>query len=427
MTLTGRGDLTARIYRQLLDADPRRPAALGRAAAADARAGTAARRLAQHGRRRLRPAHRRRVPRRPGGRRHLRLRRTPATARAPGPRPRAAACAPAPLAVDRRRVRTPLRARTGPAADLRLPRRASPTRGCSRSRRGAGWSPASSARRWFTAAIHDEPPGHAGLREAIARHIGISRSVRAERRRRPRHQRRAAGARPHRPRADRAGRLRGGRGTRLPARAAALPVAGARVVGVPVDAEGLVVDAIPDAAPARLRHAVPPVPAGHADVAGAPDARCSPGPSGADAVIIEDDYDSEFRFGDRPLEPLQSLDRSGPRHLRRLVLQDAAADAAAGLPGRPGLAAARAARRQAAHRLARRARRRRRRWPGSSTRACSPGTSARRPASTRPATSTSSRRCRRDFTDWLEPVPSAAGLHLCARLTPDAPESTGSA
>ncbi|GAA3120936.1 aminotransferase class I/II-fold pyridoxal phosphate-dependent enzyme [Nonomuraea salmonea] len=29
------------------------------------------------------------------------------------------------------------------------------------------------------------------------------------------------------------------------------------------------------------------------------------------AVIIEDDYDSEFRFGDRPLEPLQSLDRAG--------------------------------------------------------------------------------------------------------------------
>jgi GntR family transcriptional regulator/MocR family aminotransferase len=30
-----------------------------------------------------------------------------------------------------------------------------------------------------------------------------------------------------------------------------------------------------------------------------------------DAVIIEDDYDSEFRFSDRPLEPLQSIDRFG--------------------------------------------------------------------------------------------------------------------
>jgi GntR family transcriptional regulator/MocR family aminotransferase len=29
----------------------------------------------------------------------------------------------------------------------------------------------------------------------------------------------------------------------------------------------------------------------------------------ANAVVIEDDYDSEFRFADRPLEPLHSLDR----------------------------------------------------------------------------------------------------------------------
>ena len=30
-----------------------------------------------------------------------------------------------------------------------------------------------------------------------------------------------------------------------------------------------------------------------------------------DAAIIEDDYDSEFRFGGRPIEPLQSLDTTG--------------------------------------------------------------------------------------------------------------------
>jgi GntR family transcriptional regulator/MocR family aminotransferase len=29
------------------------------------------------------------------------------------------------------------------------------------------------------------------------------------------------------------------------------------------------------------------------------------------AVIIEDDYDSEFRFGGRPLDTLQSIDRRG--------------------------------------------------------------------------------------------------------------------
>jgi GntR family transcriptional regulator/MocR family aminotransferase len=29
------------------------------------------------------------------------------------------------------------------------------------------------------------------------------------------------------------------------------------------------------------------------------------------AAIVEDDYDSEFRYGGRPIEPLQTLDRSG--------------------------------------------------------------------------------------------------------------------
>jgi GntR family transcriptional regulator/MocR family aminotransferase len=30
-----------------------------------------------------------------------------------------------------------------------------------------------------------------------------------------------------------------------------------------------------------------------------------------DVAVVEDDYDSEFRFSDRPLDPLQSLDRAG--------------------------------------------------------------------------------------------------------------------
>ena len=29
------------------------------------------------------------------------------------------------------------------------------------------------------------------------------------------------------------------------------------------------------------------------------------------AVVVEDDYDSEFRFGGRPLEPLQTIDSTG--------------------------------------------------------------------------------------------------------------------
>ena len=30
-----------------------------------------------------------------------------------------------------------------------------------------------------------------------------------------------------------------------------------------------------------------------------------------DAAVLEDDYDSEFRFDGRPIEPLHSLDPSG--------------------------------------------------------------------------------------------------------------------
>jgi hypothetical protein len=32
---------------------------------------------------------------------------------------------------------------------------------------------------------------------------------------------------------------------------------------------------------------------------------------GNDGAIVEDDYDSEFRYGGRPIEPLQTLDHSG--------------------------------------------------------------------------------------------------------------------
>jgi GntR family transcriptional regulator/MocR family aminotransferase len=84
----------------------------------------------------------------------------------------------------------------------------------------------------------------------------------------------------------------------------------ARLAGVPVDAGGLVVDAIPRAA--RMVYVTP----SHQYPLGMPMAlsrrmallawaeQCG-------GVIIEDDYDSEFRYAGRPIEPLQSLDRSG--------------------------------------------------------------------------------------------------------------------
>jgi GntR family transcriptional regulator/MocR family aminotransferase len=85
---------------------------------------------------------------------------------------------------------------------------------------------------------------------------------------------------------------------------------GARVVGVPVDEQGLVVAALPGAA--RLVYATPShqFPLGRV---------LSPGrrrelldwAGRRPAAIIEDDYDSEFRFSARPLEPLVSLDSNG--------------------------------------------------------------------------------------------------------------------
>ena len=53
--------------------------------------------------------------------------------------------------------------------------------------------------------------------------------------------------------------------------------------------------------------------------------------------VIEDDYDTEYRYVDRPLEPLQRLDPR-PRRLRRQLLQDDHPVAAHRLRRRPALA-----------------------------------------------------------------------------------------
>jgi GntR family transcriptional regulator/MocR family aminotransferase len=82
------------------------------------------------------------------------------------------------------------------------------------------------------------------------------------------------------------------------------------VHAVPVDDEGLVVDALPTGA--RLVHVTP----SHQFPTGVTMSRARrtallEWAIRHDALIVEDDYDSEFRFADRPLEPLQSLDRDG--------------------------------------------------------------------------------------------------------------------
>ncbi len=155
-----------------------------------------------------------------------------------------------------------------------------------------------------------EPAGHPGLRAALARHVSVSRNVMAG--------------------ADDVVVTNGSQqGMDLVARVLLEPGAcvaveepsytmprllfaslGARVVGVPVDGEGLVVDALP--ADARLVFVTP----SHQMPTGVPMSlsRRMALLSWAkrhDAAILEDDYDTEFRYTGQPLEPLHSLDRSG--------------------------------------------------------------------------------------------------------------------
>lgn len=85
---------------------------------------------------------------------------------------------------------------------------------------------------------------------------------------------------------------------------------GAVVHGVPVDDEGMVVEMIPDGT--RLIYVTP----AHQFPLGMP---MSPARREAllararvlKAIIIEDDYDSEFRYGGRPMDSLQSRDHDG--------------------------------------------------------------------------------------------------------------------
>lgn len=154
------------------------------------------------------------------------------------------------------------------------------------------------------------PAGYFPLRRAIARHVGIARSVHA-------------GAEDvivtngSQHALDLIARVLIGPGMAVAVENPGyfpvhqlLASHGARVVGIPVDDEGMVVSEIPD--DVRLVYATP----SHQFPLGMPMSlrRRSQLLNWADdhnAVIIEDDYDSEFRFDERSLDPLQSLDRSG--------------------------------------------------------------------------------------------------------------------
>jgi GntR family transcriptional regulator/MocR family aminotransferase len=159
-------------------------------------------------------------------------------------------------------------------------------------------------------ASYAEPAGSERLRTSIARYIGIARSVRA-------------GAddvlvtQGAQQAFDLIGRVLIDPGTIVAVEEPGYPPVrelfqslGARVIGVPVDEEGLDVSALPRSA--RLVYVTP----SHQFPLGVPmslsrRAGLLAWAERRNAVVIEDDYDSEFRFEGRPLEPLQSLDRGG--------------------------------------------------------------------------------------------------------------------
>ena len=161
-----------------------------------------------------------------------------------------------------------------------------------------------------TAGVYECAAGRRDLRAAIVRHIGISRSVEAS--------------------ADDVIITNGtqqaldllSRVLLAPGDAIAVEdpgydpprqlfkALGLRVFGVPVDREGLIVDALP-----RGVRAVYVTPSHQYPLSVTLTlARRQALLAWAErnnAAIIEDDYDSEFRFGGRPLEPLQTLDAKG--------------------------------------------------------------------------------------------------------------------
>ncbi|GAA4602018.1 PLP-dependent aminotransferase family protein [Actinoallomurus liliacearum] len=266
---------------------------------------------------------------------------------------------------------------------------------------------------------YGDPAGHPALRAAIARYVGVSRSVRAD----AEDVLITQGAQQA---LDLLARVLIAPGDHVAVEEPGYPPArrlfsalGARVIGVPVDAEGLDVTALPDSA--RVVYVTP----SHQFPLGVPmsAARRTALLAWADrhgSVIVEDDYDSEFRFSARPLQPLQSLDRTG-----RVVYVGTFSKTLSPVL-RAGFLVA-----PAALRTALRAARQLTDWHGDPAaqaalaRLIDSGELSRH---VRKATRVYAARHERlttalgeGFAGLLTPVPSTAGLHLCARLAPDVP------
>lgn len=158
--------------------------------------------------------------------------------------------------------------------------------------------------------VYGDAAGEPGLCEAIARHIGVSRGVVAT-------AEDVTITNGTQQALDLLTRVLLAPGDRIavedpcytPARLC-FESHGVRVVPVPVDAEGLVVDALPAGARAVFTTPSHQFPLG-TTMTLARRLALLEWAERHDAAILEDDYDSEFRYGGRPIEPLRTLDRAG--------------------------------------------------------------------------------------------------------------------
>jgi GntR family transcriptional regulator/MocR family aminotransferase len=161
-----------------------------------------------------------------------------------------------------------------------------------------------------TRALYGPAEGQPELREAIARHVGFARGVRCT----PQDVVVTNGAQQALALLARVlvepGNTAAVEDPGYPQAQLILGANGARVVGVPVDAEGIVVDAIP--ADARLIYVTP----SHQFPLGMPMSETRrrallARANEIGAIVVEDDYDSEFRYEGRPTDSLQGMDGTG--------------------------------------------------------------------------------------------------------------------
>jgi GntR family transcriptional regulator/MocR family aminotransferase len=262
-------------------------------------------------------------------------------------------------------------------------------------------------------AAYETPHGRSALREAVARHVSFARAVacRAE------DITVTAGAQqafdllarilvtPNRT-------VVALENPGYPPLRAAFAAAGARIIATPVDEEGLVVERLPANAAVICVTPSHQFPLG-AVMSARRRAALLEFAHTRGAVVIEDDYDAEFRFGERPLNALQTLDRlesvfyvgtfskslfpairlgfvvAPPWARRALGTAKQYADGHCPVLTQETLAAF-----ISEGHLARHVRRMRQVY-GARRQLLLNG-------------------LRKDFGEWLEPVPSAAGLHLAA-------------